>query len=136
MFSEVPDACSSSACCFVCYDSADVFWLSCLLCVLCTGDRQNCSLFFVSGFGDASKLLGPSVNAEVPIVYCQGRHCYVCALCIEDMPMHIQLFLLLFSCIVSWIVYANVHELPAKDNSKNYWLREWISEIVCVSVCL
>lgn len=46
--------------------------------VFCVQRTAGIVLFFCySGFGDTSKLSGPSENAEVPIVYCQWQHCYV-----------------------------------------------------------
>lgn len=84
MFSE---ASSSSAGCFVCSDSADVFWLCCPLHALCTGGIAVIVLFCVIlVFRDTSKLFGPGMNAEVPIVYCRWRRCDVCMLCSEDLP--------------------------------------------------
>lgn len=97
MFSEAPRrACSSSARCFVCSDSADVFWLACPRCVLCTGDRRNCSLFFCySGLGDTSKLFGASVRFPLFTVS-RGIAVCVCVLCME----------FAYSALASYCFYA------------------------------
>lgn len=47
-FGRPQHGCLSAGCCFVCSESADVFWLSCQRCDLCTEDCPNRSLFLPS----------------------------------------------------------------------------------------
>ena len=117
MFSEAPRrARSPSARCFVCSDSADVFWLACPRCVLCAEGTAGIVLFLFfffcySGSGDTSKLFWSQY--EVPIVYCQSRHCCVCMCTLHGVCIFSSCFLL-FLCIDSGAVYANVCEITVK----------------------
>lgn len=94
MFSEAPDAPVQRLLVVLFVPTQQMFSGSVICTVFCVQRTAGIVLFFCySGFGDTSKLFGPSVNAEVPIVYCQWQHCYVCVY-LEYMLMHIQLLCL------------------------------------------
>lgn len=65
------------------------------------------------------------MNAEVPIVYCQWELAmYVCVFTLHRVYAYAYsaLCFLLFSCIVSWIVYTNVYQqmITVKKNSGSW----------------
>lgn len=81
MFSEAPDAAVRRLLVVLFVPTQQMFSGSVVCTVFCVQRTAGIVLFFCySDFGDTSVLFGPSVNARVPIVYCQWQHCYVCSL--------------------------------------------------------
>lgn len=126
MFSEVPwGICSLAAGCFVCSDSADVFWLSCPLCVL-----FKLFLFLLRWFWWHVEAVWTLCECEVPIVYCQQQHCFVCVcVCV------FRLYVYAYSALASCYFHAS---FPCMQTGTGYQQQITVKspEIVCVTVCV
>lgn len=101
MFSEAPRrARSPSARCFVCSDSADVFWLACPCCVLCAEGTAGIVLFLFFFFVILVRVTRRScfgASMRFPLfTVSRGTAACVCVLCME----------FAYSALASYCFYA------------------------------